>query len=430
VPAGRQHGQRQPARVDGAGGRGALAAHDRAYGDAAIGERVTLGTANLNHMRRFDAATGQLTVEAGVLLSDILAAFVPRGFFPPVVPGTKLVSAGGMIATDVHGKNHHRDGGFGAHVEELTLSLPGGGVARCSRTEQPELFNATVGGMGLTGTILEATFRLKPIETGWMRQRTIVAPDLNAAMTALIEGDRSTYSVAWIDCLARGASLGRSLIFAAEHASRDDLHLFKPGAQVFPKRKPGKLAVPVDLPGFALNRLSIKAFNELYFRAGAARGPEPFLVHWDPYFFPLDGIGTWNRMYGKRGFLQHQCVIPEPHAATVLAEILGLVASGGNASFLAVLKRLGGSFGLMAFPMPGFTLALDLQMRDDVFRLLDRIDRLVVEAGGRLYLAKDARQSRGTFEAGYPGLARFRDLRRGIGADSIIVSRLSSRLGI
>jgi FAD/FMN-containing dehydrogenase len=335
-----------------------------------------------------------------------------------------------MIASDVHGKNHHRDGGFGSHVEELTLVLPGGEVVTCSPAEKPDLFTATVGGMGLTGTILEATFRLKPVETGWMRQRTIAAPNLDAALNALIETDAATYSVAWIDCLATGAALGRSLIYIAEHATADEVERLKPGSEAFPAGKAGKLAVPIDLPSFALNRLSVKAFNAVYFRKGAAAAGAPFLVHWNPYFFPLDGIGGWNRIYGKRGFLQHQCVIPEIRARGVLGQIIELIASGGNASFLAVLKRLGGSFGTMAFPMPGFTLALDLQMREDVFRLLDRIDRLVIEAGGRLYLAKDARMSRTTFEAGYPGLARFRDLRHAISADGAIASRLSARLGI
>jgi FAD/FMN-containing dehydrogenase len=335
-----------------------------------------------------------------------------------------------MIASDVHGKNHHRDGGFGSHVEELTLALPGGEVTTCSPVEKPDLFAATVGGMGLTGAILEATFRLRPVETGWMRQRTIVAADLDAAMDALIQTDAATYSVAWIDCLATGASLGRSLIYVAEHATADELAQLKPSAEAFPAWKAGKLSVPIDLPRFALNRLSVKAFNEIYFRKGAAAAGAPFLVHWNPYFFPLDGIGGWNRIYGKRGFVQHQCVIPEMRARAVLAQIIDIIAAGGNASFLAVLKRLGGSFGTLAFPMPGFTLALDLQMREDVFRVLDRIDRLVIEAGGRLYLAKDARMSRATFEAGYPGLARFRDLRHAISADGAIASRLSARLGI
>jgi FAD/FMN-containing dehydrogenase len=381
-------------------------------------------------MRAFDPVTGRLTVEAGVLLADILAAFLPRGFFPPVVPGTKLVTVGGMIAADVHGKNHHRDGGFGAHVEELKLAVPDGRTITCSRLENPDLFAATIGGMGLTGTILEATFRLKPVETGWMRQRTIVAADLDGAMAALRETADVTYSVAWIDCLARGASLGRSLIYAAEHATRDEVAALRPGAELFSLPRRGRLTVPLDLPAVTLNRASVKAFNELYFRRGARTAGAPVLVHWDPYFFPLDGIGDWNRIYGRRGFVQYQCVLPSASAREVLGDLVERISARGNASFLAVLKQLGPSTGTLSFPIEGFTLALDLPVTDDLFPLLDELDRSVVAAGGRLYLAKDARQSRATFEAGYPGLPAFRELRRGLGAEGRIVSRLSSRLGI
>jgi FAD/FMN-containing dehydrogenase len=402
----------------------------RAYGDAAIGERVTLSTRRLDRFRSFDPGSGRLTVEAGVLLADILAALLPRGFFPPVVPGTKLVTVGGMIATDIHGKNHHRDGGFGAHVERLTLVTPDGGTIACSRAENAELFAATIGGMGLTGTIVEATFRLNRIETGWMRQRTLVAHDLDAALEALRESAGATYSVAWIDCLARGASLGRSLVYAAEHATREDVAALRPGAGTFPPSRRGRLAVPLEMPAEALNRASVRAFNALYFHRGAMKAGTPFLVHWDPYFFPLDAIADWNRVYGRRGFVQYQCVIPTGSARAALGEILERVSRHGGASFLAVLKQLGGSVGALSFPMEGFTLALDFPATPDVFLLLGELDRVVVDAGGRLYLAKDSRQSRSVFEAGYPGLSSFRGLRRALGADGRVVSRLSSRLGI
>ncbi|MBB3017270.1 FAD/FMN-containing dehydrogenase [Microvirga lupini] len=402
----------------------------RAYGDAAIGEQVTLMARGLDRIRAFDQATGRIQVEAGVLLSDLLDIVVPRGLFPPVVPGTKFVTIGGMIASDVHGKNHHRDGGFGDHVESLTLALPDGSIVTCSRDENPELLSATIGGMGLTGTILDATFHLRRIETGWMRQTTTVAQNLDSAIRALEETSNATYSVAWVDCLARGASLGRSLIFAAEHATQRDLDALRPGSSPYPASKLGRLSIPLDLPSFTLNRLSVSAFNELYFRAGVVKSGYPFLVHWNPYFFPLDGIGNWNRIYGRRGFLQYQCVIPTAKAQAVLGGILERIAKHGNASFLAVLKQLGPSHGLLSFPFEGFTLTLDLPVSDEVFPLLEELDRLVVEARGRLYLAKDARQSPATFEAGYPELFRFRDLRRSIGATGRISSRLSARLGI
>ena len=402
----------------------------RAYGDAAIGEQVTLITRKLDRIRAFDPSTGRVRVEAGLLLADLLDVMVPKGFFPPVVPGTKFVTIGGMIASDVHGKNHHRDGGFGDHVESLTLVLPDGRIATCSTTENSDLFRATIGGMGLTGTITEATFRLRPIETGWMRQQTIVAPNLEKALDALRATGDATYSVAWIDCLAKGPSLGRSLIYAAEHATRRDLDALRPAAGAFPSSRSGRLSIPLDLPPFALTRFSVTAFNEMYFRAGAMRAGYPFLVPWNPYFFPLDGIGDWNRIYGRRGFLQYQCVIPTARAGAALSGILDRISQRSLASFLAVLKQMGPGHGDLSFPMEGFTLALDLPVSSPVFPLLDELDRIVVEAGGRLYLAKDARQSPSTFEAGYSGLTRFRDVRRAIGATGRISSRLSIRLGI
>lgn len=402
----------------------------RAYGDAAIGERTTVSTRNLNRMKSFDPLTGRLTVEAGVLLSDILETFVPRGFFPAVVPGTKLVTIGGMIAADVHGKNHHRDGGVGGHIEEFKLVLPGGRILSCSPHENSRLFEATIGGMGLTGVILEATFAMKPIETGWILQRTTVADDLASALKALDQTQNATYSVAWIDCLARGAALGRSLVFTGEHATLQEFCLAGHKADLFPRAKRSRLRVPVALPAAMLHRAFVAAFNEIYFRLGCRRAEEPSLVHWDSYFFPLDAVENWNRLYGNRGFVQHQCVVPTQAASRVLGEILERVTHSGRASFLAVLKKMGPSTGLMSFPMEGYTLALDLQVSDEVFRLLNDIDQILAAAGGRLYLAKDARQTQQTFEAGYSRLDEFRDFRRSISATGYLESQLSRRLSI
>lgn len=422
-----------PAAVAGAvASRDGLIArgNGRSYGDAAMGDVTTLMCRGLGRMKNFAPQTGLLTVEGGTMLADILEAFIPRGYFPPVVPGTKFVTVGGMIASDVHGKNHHRDGGFGAHVTSFKLLLADGRLLTCSRDEHAELFFATIGGMGLTGIIIEASFHLKPIETGWIQQKTIVAPNLAEALAGLKAADETTYSVAWIDYLSRGASLGRSLIFAGEHASRDQVLAQKTEKDLFPPPKGAKLSMPMDLPGWVLNRASVSAFNEAYFRSGARKSAAPSLVHWNPYFFPLDGIHQWNRLYGSRGFLQHQCVVPEDNALHVLGNILERFAGSGKGSFLAVLKKLGAGTGLLSFPTPGYTLALDLPVTDDVFPLLEEIDRMVVKAGGRLYLAKDARQSRQTFEAGYPQLAAFRDIRRTTGGDTRFVSRLATRLGI
>lgn len=397
----------------------------RAYGDAAIGAVGTITMTGFDRVRSFDPATGRIRLEAGVLLSDLIDTFGPRGFLPFVVPGTRFVSVGGAIAADVHGKNHHGEGGFGRYVDSILLRTGQGETIEVSREQNSDAFFATVGGMGLTGIILEATMRLRPVETGWIRERVISASDLDAAMRALEASDSATYSVAWIDCVARGRDLGRSLIYLGEHASADEL---AEGADRFPVGKNPGLAVPIDLPSMILNRYSIRVFNELYYRMGARRAGGDHVVSLYPYFFPLDSLSDWNRIYGRRGFVQHQCVIPEQGARAVLGAILDRVAKRGDASFLAVLKKLGHGDGLLSFPLPGYTLALDFPVKGDILNFLDEIDRLVVAAGGRLYLAKDARQSRATFEAGYPALPRFNAIRKSLDPAGNIRSKLSQRL--
>nr|WP_210272628.1 FAD-binding oxidoreductase [Chthonobacter rhizosphaerae] len=412
------------AEADGVIARG----NGRAYGDAAIGVRRTVSIRQLDRMRSFDPETGRITVEAGTLLGDVIAAVLPRGHFPMVVPGTRHVSVGGAIAADIHGKNHHRDGGFGASVERMTLLLPDGSTVETSPTLEPGLFRATVGGMGLTGAILEATIRLKPVESGWIRQRTLPAADLSSVMRALDAGDEATYSVAWIDTLASGRNLGRSLVFLGEHARADELGPKE--AERYPALAGPRLSVPLDFPSFTLNRLSVGVFNRIYHRVNARREGAPFTVPAGPYFFPLDGVGAWNRIYGRRGFVQHQCVLPPETAESALGEILERVARRGSSSFLAVLKKLGPSWGMLSFPKPGFTLALDFPVTDDLASFLAGLDEIVVEAGGRLYLAKDSQQSRATFEAGYPDLDGFRSIRRRLDPDRRLRSHLADRLGL
>jgi decaprenylphospho-beta-D-ribofuranose 2-oxidase len=400
----------------------------RAYGDAAIGSQYTVSTLGFNRMQRFDRTNRRLTVEAGVTIADILATVVPEGFFLKVVPGTKYVTVGGAIAADVHGKNHHRDGGFGDTVDSLRLLMPSGDLLTCSRAENDELFLATVGGMGLTGVILDATIRLLPIETAWLSQKTLVGHNLDEALDQLEASKSAAYSVAWVDCLARGSSLGRSLVYVAEHAARLDISNTE--REMFPVKHRTRLSVPAFAPPWLLNRTSMRAFNELYFRRGMTLERRTQLIDWDSYFFPLDAINNWNRVYGRKGFLQYQCVVPIDQARAVLGEILSRVSHRGDASFLAVLKRLGNGGGLMSFPLLGYTLAMDFPVTSEIFRFLDELDELVVNAGGRLYLAKDARQSRNTFVSGYPGLDQLRTIRKQIGADIRLSSHLSERLGV
>jgi decaprenylphospho-beta-D-ribofuranose 2-oxidase len=413
------------AGIDGFIARGS----GRSYGDASIGANRTVVMTGLNRILEIGPQTGIVTVEAGTLLSDLIDAVLPLGFFPLVVPGTRFVSVGGAIAADIHGKNHHGAGGFGDSVQSLMLATVDGKLIGCSRVENPEVFKATVGGMGLTGTIIQATLQLQPIKTGWILQRTEVAQNLAAAMAALDRGDSATYSVAWIDCVSKGARLGRSLVFLGEHASPEDLS-GQAEANPFPKMRPPRISIPFEFPEFALNAWSLAAFNELYFRRGARRGRESILVPAGSYFFPLDAVGAWNRIYGRRGFIQHQCVLPAETAPAALSEMLGRIAARGQGSFLTVLKKLGASDGLLSFPLRGYTLAVDFPMSVDLLGFLDELDKLVVAAGGRIYLAKDARQSRATFEAGYPQLGSFRDVRRSVDPTGLIRSRLSERLGI
>ena len=401
----------------------------RAYGDAAVGVEQTLSLSGLRRLLAFDAAAGLLTAEAGVPLAEVIAFALPRGFYPYVVPGTQAVSIGGAIAADVHGKNHHREGGFGHYVTRLVLAAPDGSLVSCGPDENTELFRHTLGGMGLTGTIVEATIRLRPVETGRIRQHTVAAPNLTAAIAALEASESATYSVAWIDCIARGKAMGRSLVYTGEHAALSDLPA---GTPVLPPR--GKELpfppLPFEVPGFVLNPLAMKAFNRLYWRQGRRADGQDRLVPEESYFFPLDRIRDWNRMYGGRGFTQHQCVIPTERAPAALGEMLGRITRAGSASFLAVLKKLGAGAGTLSFPLPGFTLALDFPIRKRTFRLLDELDEIVVRHGGRLYLAKDATQTRSTFAAGYPAAAQFRAFRHAIDPERRLCSHLARRLDL
>lgn len=400
----------------------------RAYGDAALNPRATLRMERHDRILAFDPETGRLTAESGLLLSDLLDLFLPRGFFPPVTPGTKLVTLGGMVAADVHGKNHHVDGSFCHHVEALDLVLADGRTVTCSPRQNADLFHATCGGMGLTGVIATVTFRLRRVETAWIRQETLRCPDLAAVMRGLEAAQASTYAVAWIDGLAGGAQLGRSLLYRGEHACLADLDTPRRADPLrTPPRRP--LSVPFPLPGVTLNGLSVRAFNAFYY---AQARPGTALVDWDSYFYPLDRILAWNRIYGRAGFTQYQCVLPRDRSEAGLRALLTAISQAGIGSFLAVLKLLGAQgAGLLSFPLDGYTLALDFPLRRATLPLLRDLDAIVADHGGRLYLAKDARMEAGLLRLGYgERLDRFRAIRAQIGADRHFHSLLSERLGL
>ena len=382
----------------------------RAYGDSAISLSNTVHTKHFNHMLEFDRNTGHLVVESGVVLADIIDAFMPIGWFPAVTPGTKYVTVGGMIAADVHGKNHHKDGGFGNFVNWIDLMDAAGNIVRCSSQENSELFNWTIGGMGLTGIILRASIRLRSIESAWIRQETIAAPNLDHAMESLENSGDSTYSVAWIDCQSTGDRLGRSLVMLGEHAKLSDLS-GKKRTDPLNAGKKRKITVPIDFPSWILNGFTIGVFNRIYYLNGK-RKTGTNLVDWDSYFYPLDALLGWNKIYGRNGFAQFQCVLPQSHSQTGLRSLLSAIVASGQGSFLAVLKKLGSQSGGISFPMPGFTLALDFPVNRKSLSLMADLDRITLNHGGRFYLAKDSRMTAKTFTQSDSRANEFAEFRR------------------
>lgn len=391
----------------------------RSYGDASLAPRVLDMTA-LDRLIAFDADTGLLECDAGLRLAELLDFCVPRGWWLPVLPGTGAVTVGGAIAADVHGKNHHHVGGFGTVVDALDLVLADGSRLRVSRDAHADLFQATLGGMGLTGVIVAARLRLVPLAGPWLEQRVLPAASLDETLALLARHADASYSVAWIDLSRRGAHRARALVMLGEHA---DTHT-SPALH----RRP--LALPVDLPAGVINRATVRAFNALYHWRGA-RAATPRTVHYSQYFFPLDALGGWNRLYGRRGFVQHQCVLPFESAPRALAEMVGTFTTGSVPAPLAVLKALGpANDHPLSFPMAGLTFAVDLPMTADTQALCARLDDLVADHGGRLYLAKDASMSALNFRRGYPRWEAFQAVRERYGALTSFASLQSRRLGL
>ncbi len=361
----------------------------RCYGDASLAEHI-FSTSRLNKFISFDRLNGNIECESGVLLSDILAVVVPQGYFLAVTPGTKYITVGGAIASDVHGKNHHAEGSFSDYVLSFELINSEAEVLTCSREKNADLFWATVGGMGLTGIILSAKLQLKNIETSYIRQETIKAKNLDEIFQLFDESESWTYNVAWIDCLQKGEKIGRSLMMRGEHALRAEL---SPKLQKNPLvfKKDHIATLPFYLPGFLLNSLSIRLFNWLYYRKQNTdfRGN---IVHYEPFFYPLDVLGEWNKMYGKKGFIQYQMVIPKEYGKEGMKEILEAIAHSGNGSFLAVLKLFGkqNQQAFNSFPMEGYTLALDFKVNKKLPALVQALDAIVEKYGGRIYRTKDS----------------------------------------
>ncbi|MFK7921791.1 MAG: FAD-binding protein [Bacteroidia bacterium] len=401
----------------------------RCYGDAALSSHI-LSTPKGNRLLSFDKKQGILTAEAGLSIADLLPIIVPTGWFLPVTPGTKFVSLGGAVAADVHGKNHHSEGSIGSYLVAFTLLSPAGERLVCTPLANAEIFNATIGGMGLTGLILDVSLQLKPIETSAITQDSYKARNLTELLALLDQYEPSTYNVAWIDCLSKGSNEGRALLMVGEHAAPDQLtgKVWQDNPLIVPQK--GRISVPIALPSFTLNKFTIGAFNTLYYHK-QRRSHRHSLTDYDTFFYPLDFIHHWNRIYGKRGFTQYQLVVPRAAGKEGLLKILQKVRAAGFGSFLAVLKLLGpASQGMLSFPMEGYTLTLDFPISKRLFPFLNELDAIVLDYGGRIYLAKDARLPADTFRKMYPRWEEFASIRQQIDPEGKMHSLQSERLEI
>jgi hypothetical protein len=390
----------------------------RSYGDSAIAS-VVMQTTCFDHFLEFNTNEGLLEAEAGITLREILKMIVPNGWFLPVTPGSSYVTLGGAIASDVHGKNHHIAGTFGQHVKSMRVLLGTGDIVTASSTENVDLFRATCGGMGLTGVIVSATIKLIPILSSFINQKTIKADCIESACEAFEMNSSATYSVAWIDCLTKGKNLGRSVLMLGEHAESGGLEL----------AAKDPVSLPVYTPAALLNSITIKTFNRAYWHK--AKHNKSLTVPLMPYFYPLDVIGSWNKFYGKAGFLQYQCVIPKDDGITNMRKLLTEIAKNGEGSFLAVLKQFGkANDNLLSFPAEGYTLALDFKLTKSTINLLHKLDDIVSEMGGKVYLSKDAVMREAIFKKVYPKWQEFELIRQRYGAIGKFSSEQSKRLGL
>ncbi len=402
----------------------------RSYGDPAqCAGGTVVSNRGLWHLSPIDPDTGLITAGAGVSLDELLAVSIPAGFFVPVTPGTRQVTIGGAIAADIHGKNHHVEGSFMNHVTRLRLATPSGDLEVTPESD-PALFWGTAGAMGLTGIVTEATIRLLPIETSWVSVDTERFENLDGVMDAMATGDhRYRYSVAWVDCMTSGPRLGRGVLTRGEHATAD---MLQGKAARSPLAPPGGtlLTVPITPPSGLLNRLSMSAFNEAWFRR-APKKADGELHSIGAFFHPLDGVAWWNRLHGHRGFLQYQFAVDDAHG-DVVRRAIEVLSSERVPSFLAVLKRFGpGNPGPLSFPLEGWTLALDVPIGPPQLpSVLDRLDEMVAEAGGRLYLAKDSRLSPEMFATMYPRASELDAVRHRVDPDGILSSDLTRRIGL
>jgi decaprenylphospho-beta-D-ribofuranose 2-oxidase len=398
----------------------------RSYGDASLPPANTLelaGSTLADRILGFDADTGVLRAEAGLVLSDMNRLFLPRGFFTPVTPGTRFVTLGGMVASDVHGKNHHVDGTIGRHVQRLLVQTATGRIIECSREHEPELFLATLGGMGLTGHILEVQLKLHKVPSPWIYRESYKIDNLDELLVKLKEaGKQWPFTVAWIDTIATGKNLGRGILYVGRWAEKNE------APDSLPKPQQHLLTMPFALPSGLLNRFTIAMFNRLVYYAHT-KPQKQDICDPDTFFYPLDKVGLWNRAYGAAGVTQHQAVIPDEAGAAGVRRLIELLAETGQSSFLSVIKDCGPEGdGLISFPRPGMSLALDIPITSRTQEVIDRLNRHVLDCGGRIYLTKDGFTKREDFRAMEPRLDAFLAVKAKWDPDSKIHSALSDRL--
>ncbi|XOB61315.1 FAD-binding protein [Campylobacterota bacterium DY0563] len=389
----------------------------RSYGDSALNDNI-IYCKSYDYFISFDEDNGILHCQSGVLLSDIIESFIPKGWFLKVTPGTKLITIGGAIASDVHGKNHHIDGCFSSCVEEFNIMLPSGEIKTCKKDD--ELFLATCGGMGLTGVILDAKISLKKINSKYINQTTIKTKNLKETFEAFEKYKNMPYSVAWIDCLAKENELGKCLLMVGDFADDGKLDF----------KEKNKKNIPFTFPSFALNNITVKLFNWLYYKKVKEKESKQ-KVDIDTFFYPLDSIKNWNRIYGKNGFTQYQFILPLENSYEALQEILKEISLSKKGSFLAVLKLYGEeNKNYLSFPIKGYSLALDFKIEKGLFELLDRLDEIVIKYKGRIYLTKDVRVKKETIDKTYPNISKFRKFRKENNMDKKFHSLQSKRLGL
>ena len=401
----------------------------RSYGDQAVNDhkRVAVCT-HLDHFLSFDEQTGVLECEAGVSLEEIITVFAPRGWLPMICPGTKWVTIGGAIANDIHGKAHHIDGSFVNCLVSFTILLADNSMVTASRTHNPDLFWGSVGGLGLLGIITTACIRLRKVETTYFKQKAVKVNNLDEMLEAVEQYDKEyNYSVAWIDALAKGNQLGRGVLSLGNAARVEDLPASMRGEPLKIHRQKSLLSVPLFLPDFTLNNFTVRVLNTVI---GFVQNSSREIVHYEKFFFPLDAIGNWNRGYGKRGFIQYQFVIPETGGRATLKTILEMISQSGCTPFLNVFKKMGMGQGILSFPFKGYTLAIDFPVTSRLAAFTAELDKVVLEAGGRLYLGKDAMMSKEGFQAMYPQYKEWLRIKARYDPQNRFTSNISRRLGL